>query len=167
MEFWGKEERKNIYIQMGLGSIMSRKLYFGLLSSISNISWKSSNFFTPPSPPLYFIFFLFLSRKLYFGLLSSISNFHGNHLIFSHPPPPLFFLFCKRFGCFNFRNSFFFFFIRDPIREVFVLKKKKKKLSGACARLYYADFILTCNDLDKNIHQEINISLPASITTGD
>ena len=32
MEFWGKEERKNIYIQMGLGSIMSRKLYFGLLS---------------------------------------------------------------------------------------------------------------------------------------
>ena len=93
MEFWGKEERKNIYIQMGLGSIMSRKLYF--------------------------------------GLLSSISNFHGNHLIFSHPPPPPFFLFCKRFGCFNFRNSFFFFFIRDPIREVFVLKKKKNSVGPA------------------------------------
>ena len=96
MEFWGKEKRKNIYTQMGLRSIMSRKLYF--------------------------------------GLLSSISNFHGNHLIFSRPPP--FFLFCKRFDCFN------FFFIRDPIREVFVLKKKS---SGACARLYHADFILACH----------------------
>ena len=127
MEFWGKEERKNIYIQMGLGSIMSRKLYF--------------------------------------GLLSSISNFHGNHLIFSHPPPPLFFYFVNVLVV-SILETLFFFFIRDPIREVFVLKKKKK-LSGACARLYYADFILTCNDLDKNIHQEINISLPASITTGD
>ena len=55
MEFWGKEERKNIYIQMSLGSIMSRKLYFGLLSSISNFHGNHLIFSHPP-PPLFFYF---------------------------------------------------------------------------------------------------------------
>ena len=101
MEFWGKEERKNLYIQMGLGSIMSRKLYF--------------------------------------GLLSSISNFHGNHLIFSHPTPPLFFYFANVLVV-SILETLFFFFIRDLIREIFVLKKKTNQWglrSIVLRRLYF------------------------------
>ena len=63
---------------------------------------------------------------------NNISNFHWKYFTF-FPSPPFFYslLFCKRFDCYIFQKKFFY--IRDPIREVF---KGKKKLPVRFARHY-------------------------------
>ena len=50
--------------KMGLHSILSCRLSFGLLCNISNFHWTHFNFFTPPPPPLFLKLFSFLNNFL-------------------------------------------------------------------------------------------------------
>ena len=81
--------------------------------------------------------------SIYFSLVRNILNFHWKYFTFFDSPPPLFLIhyyFVNDLIVPFFKKKFFY--IRDPIREVF--KGKKKNLQWDLLAVMSPDFILAC-----------------------